>query len=227
MLPGLAGPSDFCRTQFLARGYPARQQQRRSQVGYVRRLFRLSCISTVLIYSLRTLYLLDNASNTFGSVERSRRCCAHAGTSNCLAFAAPSRPGQPYQRKKRIEKREEYDCPGTKWQGGRRGVQFFVGDLVECQRDGEWVTARVARAPTDEAPGDGTFTVKWDSDAEEMKGVWYKELRKTRNPGKVPMPDWIEDWWPENGPPENPKEMDDDLYWKPGDKTYVRGEGEG
>jgi hypothetical protein len=29
--------------------------------------------------------------------------------------------------------------------------------MVEVQRAGEWVTARVSRAPTDERPNDGSF----------------------------------------------------------------------
>lgn len=80
-------------------------------------------------------------------------------------------------------------------------MQFFVGDMVEAEREGQWCTARVARAPTDERPGDGSFTIKWDSDAVEMK-CWYKDLRKPRNPAAVPLPAWIEDWWPEEPPPE-------------------------
>lgn len=123
-----------------------------------------------------------------------------AGLDRSFAVRAPSGRKLP-KRPTKLDKKEEYDVPGTRYQGGRRGVQFFLGDLVECQRDGEWQPARVSKAPTDERPGDGAFRVMWNSDAYEMK-AWYKDLRKPKYPEKIPMPDWVEDWWPEEPPPE-------------------------
>lgn len=68
-----------------------------------------------------------------------------------------------------------------------------MGDLVEVQRSGEWVPARVSRAPTDERPNDGSFRVKFDSDAYEMK-CWYRDLRKPKDAEKIEMPAWVEDF---------------------------------
>eukprot|EP00929_Paragymnodinium_shiwhaense_P067704 TRINITY_DN34042_c0_g1_i1.p1 TRINITY_DN34042_c0_g1~~TRINITY_DN34042_c0_g1_i1.p1 ORF type:complete len:283 (-),score=87.09 TRINITY_DN34042_c0_g1_i1:93-941(-) len=77
------------------------------------------------------------------------------------------------------------------------GLQFFVGDLIEVVRtkdeggDGTLQYCRVAKNWAND-----TYTVKWDEDAKESS-VTYFDLRKPRNPENVPMPDWIEDWWPE------------------------------
>eukprot|EP00439_Symbiodinium_sp_Y106_P037501 s4813_g4.t1 len=117
-----------------------------------------------------------------------------------FAVTTPSGRKLP-KRPKNLGKKQEYDVPGTLYQGGRRGIQFFLGDMVEVQRDGTWVTARVSRAPTDERPNDGSFRVKFDMDAYEMK-CWYRDLRKPKTPDKVPMPDWVQDWWPEEPAPE-------------------------
>ena len=38
-------------------------------------------------------------------------------------------------------------------------------------------------------------------DAYEMK-CWYRDLRKPKNPEKIEMPKWVEDWWPEEPAPE-------------------------
>ena len=48
-----------------------------------------------------------------------------------------------------------------------------MGDLVECQREGIWRRCRVSRVPSDARPHDGSFRVKFDTDAVEMK-CWYK-----------------------------------------------------
>ena len=64
---------------------------------------------------------------------------------------------------------------------------------MEVQRSGEWVPARVSRAPTDERPNDGSFRVKFDSDAYEMK-CWYRDLRKPKDAEKIEMPAWVEDF---------------------------------
>ncbi|CAJ1390555.1 unnamed protein product [Effrenium voratum] len=119
-----------------------------------------------------------------------------------VLFAVQAPSGRLLPKKpKNLDKKQEYDVPGTLYQGGRRGIQFFLGDLVEVQRDSEWVSARVSRAPTDERPNDGSFRVKFDTDAYEMK-CWYRDLRKPKNPEKIPMPEWVEDWWPEEPAPE-------------------------
>uniref|UniRef100_A0A7S4SW86 Uncharacterized protein n=1 Tax=Alexandrium monilatum TaxID=311494 RepID=A0A7S4SW86_9DINO len=107
---------------------------------------------------------------------------------------------------------EEILPPGTRYQGGRYGLQFFVGDLVECMRDGELQYARVARIPTDERPMDGSFIVKWDSDGEEWKCA-YKDLKKPRRPESVDWPDWIEDWWPAEPPPSLEEELKKEWTW--------------
>eukprot|EP00931_Biecheleriopsis_adriatica_P060968 TRINITY_DN36633_c0_g1_i1.p1 TRINITY_DN36633_c0_g1~~TRINITY_DN36633_c0_g1_i1.p1 ORF type:complete len:417 (+),score=120.42 TRINITY_DN36633_c0_g1_i1:70-1251(+) len=155
-----------------------------------------------------------------------------------FAVTAPSGRKLP-KRPKSLDQKEEYQVPGTLYQGGRRGVQFFLGDMVECQRNVsgniEWQTARVSRAPTDERPNDGSFRVKWDDDATVQK-CWYRDLRKPKDPEKVKMPDWVEDWWPEEPPPEPdyvgnesdpdlnfvikgpfPKEYtEDEMFWRKG-----------
>lgn len=122
-------------------------------------------------------------------------------------------PKPPSRRKgyTRIQD-EEILPPGTRYQGGRYGLQFFVGDLVECMRDGELQYARVARIPTDERPMDGSFIVKWDSDGEEWK-CSYKDLNKPRNPDAVDFPDWIEDWWPAEPPPPLAEELEKEWTW--------------
>jgi len=107
---------------------------------------------------------------------------------------------------------EEILPPGTRYQGGRYGLQFFVGDLVEVMRDGKLQYARVARIPTDERPMDGSFIVKWDSDGEEWKCA-YKDLNKPRNANNVPFPDWIEDWWPAEPPPTLEEELKKEWPW--------------
>eukprot|EP00928_Gymnodinium_smaydae_P081263 TRINITY_DN64811_c0_g1_i1.p1 TRINITY_DN64811_c0_g1~~TRINITY_DN64811_c0_g1_i1.p1 ORF type:complete len:271 (-),score=77.95 TRINITY_DN64811_c0_g1_i1:107-919(-) len=74
----------------------------------------------------------------------------------------------------------------------RTKVQYFVGDMVECRRDGVWTTARLAKNNAD-----WSYMVKWDADAVEER-VQYAELRKPR-PAKVeatPLPGWLQDWWP-------------------------------
>lgn len=122
-------------------------------------------------------------------------------------------PAPPSRRKgySRIQD-EEILPPGTRYQGGRYGLQFFVGDLVECKRDGKLQYARVARIPTDERPMDGSFMVKWDSDGEEWKCA-YKDLNKPRNPDNVPFPDWIEDWWPAEPPEVLEEELKREWKW--------------
>jgi len=102
--------------------------------------------------------------------------------------------------------------PGTRYQGGLRGLQFFVGDLVEVRREGKLQYARVARIPTDERPMDGSFIVKWDSDGEEWKCA-YKELNKPRSPESAPLPRWIEDWWPAEPPPTLAEELQQAWRW--------------
>lgn len=159
---------------------------------------------------------------------------ALVGELSSFAVTAPSGRKLP-KKPKNLDKKQEYDVPGTLYQGGRRGIQFFLGDMVEVQRAGEWVTARVSRAPTDERPNDGSFRVKFDSDAYEMK-CWYRDLRKPKNPENVQMPDWVEDWWPEEPAPEPdyvgnesdpelnfvikgpfPKEYtEDEMFWRKG-----------
>lgn len=69
-------------------------------------------------------------------------------------------------------------------------LQYFVGDLIECRRDGEWTYARLARNHAN-----WSYNVKWDSDATETM-VKYTDLRKPRTPEKAGMPEWIQDWWP-------------------------------
>ncbi|CAK8998636.1 WW domain-containing oxidoreductase [Durusdinium trenchii] len=85
--------------------------------------------------------------------------------------------------------------------GGRQGKQYFLGDLVECQREGIWRRCRVSRVPSDARPHDGSFRVKFDTDAVEMK-CWYKDLRTCRSPERVPWPAWLKDWQPTEAPPD-------------------------
>ena len=100
---------------------------------------------------------------------------------------------------RKLQHKHAWDVAGTWFQGGRQEVQYFLGDLVECRRDGHWQFARVSRAPTDEKPHDGSFRVKFDSDAIEMK-CWYKDLRK---PSRIAVaPSWLSSWTPEVAPPD-------------------------
>lgn len=119
-----------------------------------------------------------------------------------------------------IQHKHAWDVAGTWFQGGRQEVQYFLGDLVECLRDGHWQFARVSRAPTDEKPHDGSFRVKFHSDAIEMK-CWYKDLRK---PSSIaPAPSWLSSWSPEVAPAdpntwshlESPRD-DSEAWWRRG-----------
>eukprot|EP00438_Fugacium_kawagutii_P011067 Skav217201 [mRNA] locus=scaffold3544:28226:30556:+ [translate_table: standard] len=67
--------------------------------------------------------------------------------------------------------------------------QYFLGDLAECQRQGVWRSCRVSRVPSDEKPHDGSFRVKFDDDAEEMK-CWYKDLRVADPRQVADVPPW-------------------------------------
>lgn len=116
-----------------------------------------------------------------------------------------------HRRRAKQEDPDEILPPGTRYQGRRYGVQFFVGDLVEVVREGRLTYARVARIPTDERPMDGSFIVKWDDNGREWK-CSYKDLRKPRNP-EVPLPDWIEDWWPAEPPPTLAEEYEKEWTW--------------
>lgn len=116
-----------------------------------------------------------------------------------------------HRRRAKQEDQEEILPPGTRYQGRRYGVQFFVGDLVEVVREGRLARARLARSPTDERPMDGSFVVKWDDNGREWK-CSYKDLRKPRNPD-VPLPDWIEDWWPDEPPPTLAEEYEKEWTW--------------
>lgn len=107
---------------------------------------------------------------------------------------------------------EEILPPCTRYQGKRYGVQFFVGDMVEVMREGRLTYARVARIPTDERPMDGSFVVKWDDNGDEWK-CSYKDLRKPRNPEGVELPEWIEEWWPDEPPPTLAEEYEKEWTW--------------
>jgi len=119
---------------------------------------------------------------------------------------------QKAQRRYRRIQDEEILPPCTRFQGGRYGLQFFVGDLVEVILDGELEYARVARIPTDERPMDGSFIIKWDDTGEEWKCA-YKDLRKPRRAANVSFPEWIEDWWPDEPPPHLADELKREWRW--------------
>lgn len=129
-------------------------------------------------------------------------------------------PQRAQRRYTRIQD-EEILPPCTRFQGGRYGLQFFVGDLVEVVRDGQLEYARVARIPTDERPMDGSFIIKWDDTGEEWKCA-YKDLRKPRRAANVSFPEWIEDWWPDEPPPHLEEELKREWRWvsdkRPGTK---------
>ena len=65
------------------------------------------------------------------------------------------------------------------------GLRFFLGDLVEVQRDSEWVSARVSRAPTDERPNDGSFRASWQG---RLDGDKLKADLKDQLPWRVFIP---------------------------------------
>lgn len=108
---------------------------------------------------------------------------------------------RPLKLPAKLRHKHAWDVAGTWFQGGRQETQYFLGDLAECQREGLWRPCRVSRVPSDAKPHDGSFRVKFDADAEEMK-CCYKDLRKVSKPHLVPWPPWLSSWQPSEAPPD-------------------------